>query len=58
MGGRDHDRATNGSKILVENRRELVLGIDPGQLRQHARGLPLEDLVLMIQQVTKKSNCG
>jgi len=27
MGGRDHDRATNGSKTLVKNRRELVLGV-------------------------------
>jgi len=27
MGGRDHDRATNGSKRLVKNRRELVLGV-------------------------------
>jgi len=27
MGGRDHDRATNGSKMLVKNRRELVLGV-------------------------------
>src|SRR5262249_1465674 len=51
----DHDGSLYRGEILLQDCRELVLSVSARELREHESRIPLEDLVLMIEQSSEEA---